>query len=360
MVKTDFITLLNSKRAYIQEIMISQFREVKAFIEKNQPEFRIIELPSISKEEFSVGSLDGGMRKIDLASAFISLTRAAGNTWPGNHEWIEKLDLDVYPSPQNIDNYIYLNMALLETAVAREIIKQRNPTVLILDGSIESLLTVGLPNTLLYSLPQSLDTSADESNPIIRHLRLFNEYIQSVWKLIYESVKSDTLLLGASKDSRARILLPPELKKTTNITDVGYVGVQMSGVKGFSEPVEYRIKIQPRILEYIKKVIPTNDVFSPTDLRLVTSYVKLHERALPIRLDLLPDQVHRMEEAISILRAVDDGKGFPIPPQLAHEKAHITNDFANLVERFCLETVKEIDLDYYYYLYSPSRRSRIQ
>ena len=171
-----------------------------------------------------------------------------------------------------------------------------------------------------------------------------------------DTIEKDILLIGVSKDSKLRRILPDELMENTNLTDVAYVCRKFEDREGYVLPFPMPHIFDPAIVQ----LWTDEGIMSDELRRLNASYFILKSNKMPFRVDFLNKQTSRIEEISEILEAYHDGSGFIMTSQLVHTRAHIKQELVNLVKNRIYRMFSSGDVRIYKSLFGTPRRDSIQ
>lgn len=305
-----------------------------------------------------IAALDGGGYSEDFIGITVMPARAAGAIFEQGKDpiWFEENDVEILTMEDDSRNYGALFRDLLEVKVALQLMEQK-PEILFLDGSITNFAYKGIPHSLKYSLD---DTSKiEEGSYIDKFLSLYQEFIQSAYKLITKCIEKEVILVGVSKDSRADILgkhLFAQRKKLP-FNDVTLVNVIANGRAGFTKPIEFT----PTISDLRKKIWKASEVFQEKKIQsFYLSYFILKEGGLPIRIDSLIPQKEFLKDIQKALVTYHDGSGFITPAYITHNRAHMKQDLGQRIINYIAEEVFEESPEIYRSFFTKRRRDVIQ
>ncbi|MEX2720166.1 MAG: DNA double-strand break repair nuclease NurA [Candidatus Wukongarchaeota archaeon] len=345
---SEIVTELISKGEEIAEEVIKQMKKAKEIVQ----EIKGNELPSSNKDfslnELEVGAVDGGMGKVELTATTIILIKSFGGIFNQNStpKWIKRAHIEAITLSRNIDNYVRLLREILEIETAIELAK-KNIDYLLLDGSLATLAERGIPWAFLAPLQRKgeIDLTENKKKFIIPYKR----FIKSLDRLFKTCESRNTLLIGVSKDSRAKYLKIND--EIPSFTDSALVSLALKDKTGFIGPIKVSIKRDPGITDLLRneKVLLNRDKF-------FTFYVKLKPHAKPFRFDLLPNSEQRTEDALKLFLALEDGHGFILPPHFVHNQATVSQEEISLVTENIKHQILAKAPIAYNLLLSPRRR----
>ncbi|MBN1330813.1 MAG: DNA double-strand break repair nuclease NurA [Candidatus Heimdallarchaeota archaeon] len=340
------------------KIMIAQQKLKKLVEEVKSIDLPLFDLPEVIKPK-KIAAIDGGGFSEDLVGVTVVPSRAAGAIFEQYKDpiWIEKEDLEILTIEEDPKNFGALLRDLLEVEVACELVNY-NPEAIFLDGSITNFAYKGIPLSIHHTLREGKEI--DDSIPGYRFYQLFLKFIKTAYKLITECLKKDILLIGISKDSRTDILVKHLFAGRKNkpaISDTTFVKIKAGSKRCFTKPIEFI----PELREERKMIWAAAQVFTEAELRkFYLSYFILKEGALPIRVDSLLPQKHRLNEIQELLVTYHDGNGFITPAYLTHSHAHMTNDYGERIINILAEKVLDESPEIYQAFLAKRRRDIIQ
>ncbi len=351
-ISKGFESHLTSKIILAQERLKQLVEEIKSV------DLPLFDLPEIIKPK-KIAAIDGGGFSEDLVGVTIVPSKAAGAIFEQNKDpiWIEKEDLEILTIEEDPKNFGSLLRDLLEVEVACELINYK-PTAIFLDGSITNFAYKGIPLSIHHSLREGKEI--DETIPGFRFYQLFLKFIRTAYKLITSCIEKDILLIGVSKDSRTDILVKHLFANRKNkpaISDTTFVKIKAGNRRCFTKPIEFipELRVERESLWKAAKV------FTEDELRkFYLSYFILKEGALPIRVDSLLPQKHRLGEIQELLSTYHDGNGFITPAYLTHNHAHMTNDYGERIINILAEKVLDESPEIYQAFLAKRRRDIIQ
>lgn len=346
-----FIELLKEK----EEKLAEELKHLVTSLEKSDSH-HLEELPLTYEPKIcKVASLDGGAVPITFNAVQLILATAAGTVFEKDEssEWVREVDIVSFIGSRNLSNFKSIIMFTLELKVANQLMEQ-NPDIVILDGSIYSLLSTGVPIDVRQILLKK--EQIDKRRPSYQYYQKYKEFSIELDKLLRTAIEKNILLIGVSKDSRLQRILPDELMETTSLTDVAYVLRKFEDRVGYVEPFPMPYEFDPAIVQL------WNDegIIAEEVRRLNASYFVLKSNSIPFRVDFLNQQSSRIEEISSILEAYHDGTGFIMTSQLVHTRAHIKQELVNLVKNRIYRMFSSGDTRIYKSLFGTPRRERIQ
>lgn len=308
------------------------------------------ELPSKGKT-YRIGSVDGGSQSYDFTAVSVIFVQASGTVFiqEMRPEWHELKKIHLSSATSNLSRYKAIYRDILEIKVARALLKD-DPEIILLDGVHGSYFSRGFPETIWQRL-------RDQNGEIYPHqpgfdfLEAYDHFFLEYSKLIDSCLKKDILLLGVAKDSRYKRLVDSfDIPNVIGITDPVLVKWNYGGKTGYTDPFPTKPFIDNISQMRWRKLKITNIKANP-----FTSYFQISSKSIPFRVDILAEQVNRIEEIAEIIVTYHDGNGFLLPPHFAHKQAHTqrgeTMHWANLVRELVLE-----DLPEYYDLFFGMKR----
>ncbi len=142
----------------------------------------------------------------------------------------------------------------------------------------------------------------------------------SVLKMIGEALETGSTMVGVSKTSSSRILAG------AGIPDLTLVHWLTRG-EGYTEPRSFPLSVHPSMEEVARGV----GLRLPANLELTVTYVRFSRGITPVKLEVLSDGGGPdLEDVLAVLDGVSVS-GYPYPLRRAHELAKVTRDHVRAV-----------------------------
>lgn len=325
--------LRRSIRSIVKEVLASS-KLLDQEISRN-------ELPAEEKI-CKIGAVDGGSQRYDFTAVSIIFVQSAGGIFIQNRKptWYEFKKIHSTSATRNLSRYEAIYRDTLELKAAKALLN-KNPDVILLDGVHGSYLSRGFPLGLWRRLQdQNGELYPDQAGYV--YLEAFDDFFKEYNDLIKTCIEKDVLLLGVAKDSRyTRLVRSLNLPHLIGYTDPTLVKWNFQGKLGYTDPISTQPPIDSiSLLRWRKRK------FASLTTDCYTSYFLLSADSIPFRVDIMSEQIHRIEEIARIFMAYHDGQGFLLPPFLAHQKAHARRlemeHWSNLIRRIILEESPEL------------------
>jgi hypothetical protein len=335
-------------------------KNLKGIVQEiNKLNYDFYELAEIIKPR-RIAALDGGGFSTEFVGISVIPARAAGAIFEKNKDpiWIERNDVEILTLEEDPKNYASLFRDYLELCVAQELANLK-PDVLILDGSITNFAYKGIPESIRYLLEEDKDLEDISMKDKLN--KLFLQFIKAAYDFITYCIENDVLLLGVSKDSRAKILTSHIYKKLNkkkpSINDTTLVNILAKGRKGFTKPIIFK----PEIRGIREKIWKASNVFQEDSLQsFFLTYFILKEGAQPIRVDSLLPQKDGLKTIQEIMTTYHDGNGFITPAYLTHNRAHMQQDLGNRIVNYLAQSVLDDSPETFQAFLKQRRRDIIQ
>ncbi len=314
-----------------------QLRKITSEIKKKEIAFSPLPKKGIIKR---LGAVDGGNQTQSFSGTTIVAAKAAGAIFELNRlpEWCNRANVGYISLPRNVQGYVALIRDICEISVAIELLS-KNPHVQLLDGSLAGYAGVVIPSSIL---PYLLKAKGKSDNPRYEYIARFKEYIYLFDRLLKIARKDSILLLGISKDSRARHLVRQN-ELSDALTDVVVVRAVSKGRTGYTPPVPAAYFLSSQVGQYFEQEKLLDGDYG----NFLTSYFVLEKYRQPFRVDFPVWQEHRFDEIVKLMIGFADGEGFISPPHLVHNRARFdVKTMGATIAKF-LRTVLEKDPELY-------------
>lgn len=300
-----------------------------------------------------LAALDGGERLVNLFSSSIIVTRAGGAIFEPSKQIqpIKLYDVFITSLTADIDKFSNLLRDIAEFNLANKLLDLK-PEVLIMDGSLLGYYNRGLPLQVMGYL----NVRTDEK-PILEYIDKYKSYMKLFDKILRRCRKDKVIIMGVSKDSRARYLVN-KYKIDKSLTDYGLIQLKMKKA-GYTPPIKAGPRKRGRLRSAINEFLSREGLFDEDLKEFKVSYFKLKPQSKPIRVDFPEWQEKRLDEIVSIMKTYHDERGFLLTAHMVHNWAVMKEDIVSNIVEIIRSEILNKSPEIYDAIFSDQRRANI-
>ena len=311
-----------------------------------------LELTPVNPLQRKVSSVwvDGGSTFLDVNGGSVYLVRAAAGYFRPNQPvvWYVLTSSGFTTLPRQVDRFVSIQRDILEIECAMELLGH-NPDFVVLDNSLASYATQGVPHSILeyFTFPTADDSPEHEYfDAFVRFMRRFDVLIQ-------QCQIRDIPLIGAAKDPRSRIFAR-SLGLTSGMNDSSAIAMLAGSRTGFTNVLEAKYLEIPRVKQYFEQ----QSILTEGRGEFLTTFGILKPNARIFRLDFLRSQQDMRETIQRFIVSMHDGNGYVLPSHVVHNKATIPDKLSDSLLHLIMSKIAKENMSVARAVFGSQRRSR--
>ena len=294
--------------------------------------------------------VDGGSTFLDVSGGSIYVVQAAAGFFQPNEPviWNVRTRSGFTTLPRQVDRFVGIQRDILEIECILEVLSE-NPEFVVLDNSLTSYATQGVPHS---TLSYFTDSTPDRS-PEYEYFETFGRFMRRFDVLIQQCQVRNMLLVGAAKDPRSR-LFARSLGLQDGMNDSSAISLLAGGRTGFTDLLEARYLEVPRVSHYLSQ----ESILVDGRGDFLTTFGILKPHARVFRLDFLESQREHVDDIRNFATSMHDGNGYLLPSHVVHRRATIPDTLSDSLMSLIMSRVARENMTVARAIFGSQRRSR--